>query len=77
MNQIDYETLTRQWLGLRAGDADLNAIFDTRDLVAIFQSGKFERDEQATWIEGDWDCDRRFTTRDLVMALAAGGEQFG
>lgn len=61
------------------GDANLDGIFDSSDLVAIFQAG-FYRDAatghdavlgSATWATGDWNCDGAFTSADLVAALQA------
>ena len=39
----------------------------------MFQSGKYEQDgtdASALWAEGDWNCDGRFNSTDLVTALA-------
>ena len=54
------------------GDANLDGVFDSKDLVAIFQSGKFESGESATWGEGDWNGDGRFDTSDLTAAFQDG-----
>lgn len=62
-------TLKKTWYG----DATLDGIFDTGDLVTVFQSGKFETEQSATWAEGDWDGDGRFGSGDLVLAFQDGG----
>jgi hypothetical protein len=69
----DVEYLVRDILGTSVGDADLNGVFDSTDLVAAFQAGQFENGAagRATWATGDWNCDGHFTTTDLVMAFAA------
>ena len=71
---------------IRAGDANLDQEFNTADVVAVLAGNKFEKDEDATWAEGDWDGapndantyatgppagDGRFGTTDVVAALAA------
>ena len=59
------------------GDADLNGEFSTSDFVDAFQKGKYEKDEDATWDEGDWNGDRRFSSSDLVRAFQDGGFERG
>jgi hypothetical protein len=56
----------------RPGDANRDGVFDTADLLLIFQAGKFENieAEHASWEHGDWDGDGKFTTRDLVLAFS-------
>ena len=53
------------------GDANLDGVFDSSDLVLIFQNGHYEKHQAgiATWAEGDWNGDQRFTTSDLVLAF--------
>lgn len=55
-----------------AGDANLDGVFDSSDLVTVFAAGKYERNEPASWTEGDWNRDARFTSSDLVTALTSG-----
>ncbi len=59
------------------GDANLDAEFNSGDLVAVFGSGKYENDVQASWSEGDWDGDGQFGTGDLVVAFGSGGYEQG
>jgi hypothetical protein len=61
--------LARTWFG----DANLDGIFDSSDLIAIMQAGKFERAVDALWSEGDWNGDGRFDTSDLIAAFQDGG----
>jgi hypothetical protein len=65
--------LAKTWMG----DADLNGQFDSHDLVAVAQAGKFESDAPAVWSEGDWLGDGRFTSSDIVAALQEGGYDTG
>ena len=56
------------------GDANLDGIFDSQDLVLIFQAGEYEDGTpgNSTWATGDWNCDGEFGTQDLVAAFQAG-----
>jgi hypothetical protein len=61
------------------GDANLDGVFDSGDLVRVFQAAQ---DEDAipgnsTWAIGDWDGDGDFTTGDLVQAFQFGGFEQG
>lgn len=63
----------RERLGTTAGDADLDGVFDSGDLVTLFQAGGYELDREVGWREGDFDGDLRFRSADLVLALQQGG----
>ncbi|MCA9217162.1 MAG: hypothetical protein KDB27_29035, partial [Planctomycetales bacterium] len=56
------------------GDANFDGMFNSRDLVLIFQANEYEDDVSgnSTWSEGDWNGDGDFTTADLVAAFQAG-----
>ena len=56
------------------GDANRDGIFNSADLILIFQASEFEDDidGNSTWEEGDWDGDGDFTTSDLVEAFKLG-----
>lgn len=56
------------------GDVDNDGRFDSRDLVAVFQAGKFEDEVEAnsTFDEGDWNDDGDFNTSDIVFAFQSG-----
>src|SRR5690606_21897193 len=55
------------------GDANLDRLFDSGDLVTVLASGKYGTDATAVWSEGDWSGDGRFDDDDLVVALQDGG----
>ena len=55
------------------GDSNLDGVFDQSDLVAVFQAGKYESGQAASWSEGDWNGDQRFDSADLVLAMNSGG----
>ncbi|MEZ6119097.1 MAG: hypothetical protein R3C28_21355 [Pirellulaceae bacterium] len=51
--------------------ADVNAdsVFDSADLVQMFQAAEYEQGATATWSQGDLDLDGRFDSADLVFAF--------
>lgn len=65
--------LKKTWVG----DANLDRVFDTTDLLLVFQAGKFEAPFDAGWSEGDWDGDLRFGTGDLILAFQDAGFERG
>ena len=75
VNRQDFEALISDVLHTHAGDANLDRVFNSADLVSVFIAAEYEDDiiGNSTWVEGDWDCDGEFTTGDLVAALIAGG----
>ncbi|MCA9218222.1 MAG: hypothetical protein KDB27_34375, partial [Planctomycetales bacterium] len=54
------------------GDANRNGVFDSGDLVSVFQTGKYETGEPASWEDGDWNGDGVFSSADFVSAFVAG-----
>ena len=62
--------LARQNTG--PGDANFDHRFDSSDLVAVFQRGKYESNSPASWSAGDWNCDGEFDSADLVLAFQTG-----
>ena len=56
------------------GDANRDGLFDTHDLIHVFQRGEFEDQVpgNSTWEDGDWNGDGEFTTADLVLAFQSG-----
>ena len=53
------------------GDADLNGRFDSGDLLQVFVAGQYEDSiaGNSTRATGDWNCDAKFSSSDLVIAL--------
>lgn len=73
-NQVgrqDVDYLINTVLRTTPGDANLDGVFDSSDLIAIFAAGKFELNESSnvSWSEGDWNGDGRFDTSDLIEAI--------
>lgn len=56
------------------GDANLDGLFNSTDLIQIFQAGLYEDalPLNARWESGDWTCDGEFDTSDLVAAFQRG-----
>lgn len=55
------------------GDANLDGVFGTSDLVDVFVAAKYERPGvTATWSTGDWDGDAYFTSADFVLSFVSG-----
>ena len=59
------------------GDANLDAEFNTSDFVQVFEAGKYETLQEASWSEGDWDGNGFFDTGDFVKAFEDGGYEQG
>ena len=78
-DQGDLDMLIHDVLGTFYGDANLDGEFNSLDIVAVFQTGKYEDAEplNADWASGDWDHDQDFTTSDLVAAFQDGGYEQG
>ncbi|MCA9151409.1 MAG: hypothetical protein KDA92_18985, partial [Planctomycetales bacterium] len=61
------------------GDSNLDGVFNTTDLVSVFQIGEYEdgTDQNSTWAEGDWNLDGNFNSGDFVTAFSDGGFEQG
>ncbi len=75
VDAADRDFLVRDILGTNYGDSNLDGIFNSSDMVAIFVVGEYEDgiDGNSTWAEGDWDGDSDFDSADLVLAFRSGG----
>ncbi len=62
-------------LDTHAGDADVDGIFDSSDMIRVFVVGEYEDGipGNSGWGDGDWDCDGEFNTNDIVLAFQEGG----
>jgi hypothetical protein len=61
------------------GDANIDGVFDSGDLVQVFQVGQYEDGiaGNSSWSDGDWNNDLEFDTNDLVVAFQDGHYQIG
>ena len=70
----DLEFLVESIMGTVVGDSNLDGVFNSRDLVELFQIDEYEDGiaNNSTWSDGDWNCDGEFSTQDLVYAFQKG-----
>ncbi|MCA9166957.1 MAG: lamin tail domain-containing protein, partial [Planctomycetales bacterium] len=70
----DMRYLIGEVLHTSFGDANLDGVFNSTDLILVFQAGEYEDGiaDNSSWSSGDWDCDGEFTTADLVLAFQGG-----
>jgi hypothetical protein len=56
------------------GDANDDGVFNSSDLVQVFQAGEYEDGilRNSTYEEGDWNGDGEFDSSDLAMAFQTG-----
>lgn len=60
------------WEEAGAGDATRDRAFNSDDLLAVFQAGRYETNQLAGWADGDWNDDALFDSADLIKALQTG-----
>ncbi len=74
VDRQDLDILVGDILESSLGDANLDGVFNSRDLLLVFQAGRFEANGGGTvgWASGDWNCDGRFDTGDLLAAFQTG-----
>ncbi len=79
VNSDDLRELVLNVMNTTFGDSNLDRVFDSGDLVAVFAAGQYEdaTPGNSTWETGDWDGDGDFTTTDLVVAFREGGYSAG
>jgi glucose/arabinose dehydrogenase len=79
IDQSDRRTLIQEVHDTVFGDSNMDGLFDSGDLVAVFAAGLYEDAEplNASWATGDWNGDLEFSTGDLVHAFQEGGYQTG
>ena len=75
VDQRDMRILVKDLMGTNFGDANLDLVFDSADLVSVFQTGEYEDNVagNSTWADGDWNGDGDFSTSDLVLAFQDAG----
>lgn len=79
VNDGDHTHWIKVERGTWFGDANLDGLFDSADLVAVFQAGEFEDGvpNNSTWATGDWNGDGEFESGDFVVAFSDGGFEAG
>jgi hypothetical protein len=71
---IDYSIKLRRPDGEIPGDANRDGVFNSSDLVQVFQAGEYEDElaENSFWETGDWNDDGEFNSSDFVVAWQFG-----
>ena len=66
--------LINKILNTTLGDSNLDGMFDSSDMVTVFQAGQYEdvANGNSGWETGDWNGDLDFTSSDLVVAFRTG-----
>ena len=74
VSEPDYDHMVKQIAKAEYGDANLDGVFDSTDLVQVFKIGKYEDDaeDNAGWADGDWNGDGDFDSTDLVHVFQHG-----
>ncbi len=74
LDDRDYDHMVKQIAKAEYGDANLDGVFDSTDLVQVFKIGKYEDDaeDNAGWADGDWNGDGDFDSTDLVHVFQQG-----
>jgi hypothetical protein len=74
VDEGDMDYLIQEILGTHYGDANLDGVFNSGDLVHLFSTGEYEdgAPHNSGWSDGDFDCDGEFTSSDLVKAMQTG-----
>ena len=67
--------MKRTWIG----DSNLDGVFDSADLIAIFSADEYEDGiaQNSSWSTGDWNGDGEFDSSDLIAAFNEGGYEAG
>ena len=70
----DRDELVFRILDTVYGDANLDGVFNSQDIVQIFQFGQYEDDVigNSGWAAGDWNGDGEVESQDLVLAFQFG-----
>lgn len=76
-NTSDLRDLLRTGWNSSFGDANLDGVFDSADLVRTLIAGRYEAIDGAlaSWTTGDWNGDGVFNSSDFVLALSEGQYQ--
>lgn len=74
VDSSDRDFMVFEVLDSTYGDSNLDGIFNSTDLIEVFQAGAYEDDvsNNASWEQGDWNCDGDFDSSDLVLAFGSG-----
>ena len=70
----DWSFMVNNVLGTSFGDANLDGIFNSDDVILVLAAGQYEDgvSGNSEWLSGDWNGDGDFDTNDLIDALQTG-----
>ena len=70
----DRDELVFRILDTVYGDANLDGVFSSQDIVQVFQAGQYEDDVMGNsgWAAGDWNGDGEVESQDLLLAFQFG-----
>jgi hypothetical protein len=77
VNEADVTVWVKDLFNSWIGDANLDGVFNSSDLIDVLASGTYEADVAAVWTTGDFNGDGRTNSTDLIAALADGGYEVG
>ena len=79
LDQRDRELWVTEVAGTYSGDANLDGVFDSDDIVHVFVIGQYLDDmaQNSGWSDGDWNGDGDFDAEDFVTAFVGGGYNLG
>ena len=74
IDDADRDYLVRHILGTSSGDANLDGVFNSSDLLQVFIGREYEDlvTGNSGWADGDWNGDGEFDSGDLVTAFRNG-----
>ncbi|MCP4195217.1 MAG: hypothetical protein GY768_31840 [Planctomycetaceae bacterium] len=77
VNADDRQEMIENILSSNYGDANLDRVFNSSDLVIVFQAGEYDDPLplNSQWETGDWNGDGDFDSSDLVLAFQSGAYQ--
>ena len=75
VDQDDLVELVFLYVGTFFGDANVDGVFNSSDLVVLAIANEYEdgENDNSTWAEGDWNGDLDYTSADWVLAMFYGG----
>ncbi|MCA9212210.1 MAG: hypothetical protein KDB27_04020 [Planctomycetales bacterium] len=75
VDQDDLAELVFLYVGTFFGDANVDGVFNSTDLVVVSIANEYEdgENDNSTWAEGDWNGDLDYTSADWVLAMLYGG----
>jgi hypothetical protein len=74
VDKSDMDYLIHDILHTHYGDANLDGLFNSADLIQVFTAGEYEDGipGNSSWSEGDWNCDNEFDSADMIAAFVEG-----